>query len=188
MVDAYLNVAKNVGITIEGNWMPISQGLQQLSRRDTSLVRDASRGARRFLERFKWLLFKGIVTRGAAVRQDWEQVSVDYANVKFRRFPGSSAEDLLQGSQNYVNAILDLEITQKNYLVSMKFKRGVLSRKSWARGIPMRDYIMINEYGGIHSAPRPLWEPAFRMLGGHKGCAESIMSGIKKRLETLGLS
>jgi hypothetical protein len=182
-----LKSVSNIEFTVEGDLMRAERVFSRLSSKSKPLVRDAARGGRRFLERLKWTLIKGIVTNGGYVGLMWPPVTDKYAAFKMRTFglPGST---MLQASQNYIHALLDMDIVQSNYVTQLKFKRGALDRKSHPKGIALRHYIQVNEEGGLRSQARPLWGPAFRKLGGYEGCKNEVLSGIKSRLKKEGLN
>jgi len=174
----------NFNIELVGDWYSAEKAMKFLASKDHGLVRDAARASRTFLERFKWTLVKGIITNGSYVNMPWPEVSSKYNTWKTMKF-GISGSELLQASTHYINALLNMRITQHNYLVSMDLSTGDLNKKAWQKGIKMKDYMLINEYGYGAINARPLWEPTFYKLGGHEGCANAIYSAIKKRLANI---
>lgn len=180
----FLSVGKNFTVELDGEWFRAKRAMEILASRSRPLVRDAAKGARDFLERYKWALIKGVITNGAYVGRSWTPVSESYGKWKARKF-GIGPDKILQATTHYVNALLNMSITQKDYLLSMDMKRGDLSKKSWDKGITMGNYMKVHEYGYGKIPARPLWQPAFDKIGGYQGCSDAVMGAIRKRLNEI---
>ena len=176
-----------ISLQVFGDWTKCERLLADLSSHHRPITRDAARAGSKFVHRFKERLIDGIWTNGATVGLVWAPVSSKYAKFKWKTFR-VPASDLLRASYTYIQELTNLEITQNNYIVSMQFRRGALERKAWRKGIKLRYYSQLMEFGGENFIARPLWHPAFRSIGGYENLTRTMTSAIQKRLQRLDIN
>jgi len=165
---------------VGGGWKTLNSFLNYVgSRGGISLKRDIAKATRTYLLRYKKLLIMGLLSEGSAVGEAWAPHSPNYR---------SPTGWLLYRSGNYEKALHNLQIVQKSYMLSLKFNRGDLLRKSVKDGLTLGQYAALHEVGGKRIPARPLWGPAFRKMGGAKGHRDRIMGAVGKRLRKLGIN
>lgn len=154
-------------ITKFGEWQRAFNLLDKFRGKDR-LIRIVVNSTKRFARSYKTALITGLLTDGSSVGVQWEPVSPKYGDYKERVY-GTSRSDLLYASSNYLVQLEKLQVTQPNqYLVKFGFFRGSLHTKSRRGGLSLAKYANIMEYGhaGRNIKARPLWDPAFRKIGG----------------------
>jgi hypothetical protein len=182
-----MGVRSTLKVTEFGDWKKAKRVINEFADK-RGILRDATKGVRDFANRFKRTLAYGIITNGTYVGQNWPAPSPKYAS--WKRSQGADPGEMLRLTYNYLNAIENLRVTQKSYVITMAFTKGDLNRVSKKRGLPMRIYMDILETGlqGRNIAARPLWYPAFRKIGGYSGVVNTINYSVGKRLRKHGLT
>ena len=175
-VDAF-NIGKYTEVSLDGDWHKLPRLFRNLGGGSTNrgIKRDIAKSMRTFTERYKKTLISGLASGGRAVGASWEFKSSDY----------SSASGIVGvHTGTYLGALTNLRITQNKYMMRLSFAKGDLNQKSTGRAT-LGQYSVWFEKGTRYQAPRPLWNLAFRKIGGQKRLLQGIKGAVGRRFKRL---
>lgn len=180
------NIGGNLQVMVkmEGRgWVTLDKFLTYLSKKHGQAIkRDFAKVSRDYLKRFKGLLFKGLMSEGSYLGQQWAPHSPNYYTHTNR---------LLYLNGLYQKAIQNMTIIQKHYNSHMYVTPADTSAVSVKGGLTVGEYARVHESGSISRRipARPLWGPAFIKIESGKsgGFAKRVGGAIGKRLNKMGV-
>jgi len=170
----------NVEFEFQGDWLKLDKFIQYMGgkKRSQSIKRDLAKAQRDWFQRFKIKLVNGLLSEGSSIGAPFEEHSPNYTD-------GGPSIGIRKGI--YLDALRNLRIIQKNYIISLSYYPGDLHRRSRSKGLPLAGYAMAFEHGKFDQPPRPLWAPTFERMGGGQNMVKVMRGAIALRLSNMGI-
>ena len=170
----------NVEFEFQGEWMKLDKFMRYMGggSRSRGIKRDLAKAQRDWFQRFKIKLVNGLLTEGSSINARFEEHSPNYTD-------GGPSIGIRKGI--YLDALRNLRIIQKNYIVTLSYYPGDLHRKSRRGGLPLAGYALAFEHGKANQPPRPLWAPTFMIMGGGESMVKNLRGAISMRLSKMGI-
>jgi len=172
---------------VGSGWKKLPALFRYISSKDGQAIkRDIAKAVRDFAEEYKKALIRGLASEGKAIGASWPSHQPKYA--RWRKRKGAKGGiGVFTGL--YLQALGNMKVVQKKYMISLTFQRGDLNRKAWKKGLSLGQYSMVFEYGSSkrNIAARPLWQDAYRHIGGNQRVVRKVMGGVGRRLNKMGI-
>lgn len=171
------NPFKDTKIQLVGEWVKFDKLMGYLTiNRASAIKRDIAKGQRNFLTHYKRDLIDALMTEGSSVGRPFAPWSKNYKD---------HGPQIGWRSGKYINAINRLQITSKNYQLSLSFSPSSLRQRSKNKGTTLARYAWLFEYGGSYQPARPIWIPTFNKIGGSAKAQQYLIGSVGKRIKAI---